>query len=137
MRFTGYQSELTLSLDGNVVWATFKGPANTELMSFFANSIDKVVAPLNGETWGLICISDDLEAATPEAELVLVKAIQKYLYLGCRASSYVFPTALTRYQMDRALKSAGIIDGIEGKLFDTKEEAKLAVLSRLTATKKS
>ncbi|MDO6720708.1 hypothetical protein Q4575_14940 [Psychrosphaera sp. 1_MG-2023] len=132
MRFKGFRSELTLSLEGNIVWATFRGAASTELMSFFANSVEEVIAPLNGEFWALICISDDLEAATPEAEVILVDAIRMNQNLGCRVSCYVFPTALSRYQMDRALRSAGVADGIDGKLYATKDEAKAAALSHLS-----
>lgn len=131
MIYTRQHSKLMMTRKEDIVVATFKGPANTDIMQKFASAIDTLIEPFNGRYWALICVSDDLEAATPDAEEVLVKAIQKYVSLGCRASAYIFPLALSRYQMNRALINAGIKSGIEGKNFPTYDQAEKYVHSAL------
>lgn len=131
MRYKRNGSELCLVLNENIVTATFKGPASAELLRKFASGIDNIIEPLDGQVWGLLCISDDLEAGTPQAELLLIDAIGKYLALGCRASAYVFPSAISQFQMDRTLKAAGILSGIEGKNFSTVSHAQQGIHQQL------
>jgi len=125
--------ELEVTLEGNLLIARFVKAVDKKIMTAFLQILKDLIATLDGQKWGYISLSQDAEAATPEAEEVLVEAMQTGWALGCVAGGYILGSNMVITQMDRVLKKAGLETGLEGKVFADLEQAKSSVSERLKA----
>ena len=131
LRFKELCGELTMELEGRIVIATFTGAIDASLARHFAQAIDRLVAPIKGQNWGYISCSEGVDAATPDAEPLFVQAVGHYFQLGCRSSGFVMSSPIAIKQMDSILKRAGLQDGIQPRLFDSRQAAKSHIASSL------
>lgn len=107
--------------------AKFSGALDGKVAIAFKRALIELTAPLKGKSWGYLSLSEEGEAATPEAEELLVECIQLCWSLGCVEGAYVLGSNLVIAQIDRVFKKAGLPTGVQGKVFDTEEEAKLRI----------
>ncbi len=124
--------ELIIKREENVIVAEFIGTLDLKIAIAFKNALLELTKPLQGQKWAYLSLSPRNDAATPEAEEVLVECLQLAWSLGCVAGAYVLKTNLTIDQVDRMLKKAGLATGIQGKIFNSAEEARQSVNNALT-----
>lgn len=119
--------ELIIKREKNVIVAEFIGALDLKIAMAFKNALVELTKLLQGQKWGYLSLSTRNDAATPEAEEVLVECLQLAWSLGCVTGAYVLKTNLTIDQVDRMLKKAGLETGIKGKVFNTAEEARRSI----------
>lgn len=119
--------EFTLELHNNILTAKFSGALNIKTAVAFKRAISELAGPLNGAKWGYLSLSEQGQAATPDAEELLVECVQLCWSLGCIAGAYVLGSNLAITQLDRVFKKAGLASGAEGKVFATAEDAKRSI----------
>lgn len=116
--------ELIIKRENNIVIAKFSGALDKKIALFYQQSLPELTKPLKGKHWGYLSVSQNVDAATPEAEDIMVQAVQLGISLGCVGSAFVLSTHLAIAQTDRMLKKAGLEQGITGKTFSTEAEAR-------------
>lgn len=125
--FREYQTingSVRVELDDNLMIAEFKQAVDGKLMREFLTIMAELAAYFEGQPWGYISHSIACDAATPEAEELLVASVLQGRQLGCVAGAYVINSCVALSQSDRILKKAGLDTGIEGRHFDTLTSAK-------------
>ena len=122
---------LTIERRDNIIIAEFQQAVDKKIMLAFNEAIAELVAQISPNPWGYISCSKHCDAATPEAEAMLVEATVLGWQTGCVSGAYVLDSIIAINQTDRVLKTAGLATGLEGKLFDEVEPAFAFVKAQL------
>lgn len=116
-----------IEMNDNIMTAKFSGALDRKVAVAFKRAITELSLPLNGAKWGYLSLSKEGQAATPEAEELLVECVKLSWQLGCVEGAYVLGSNLAIMQMDRILQKAGLATGAKGKIFDNADQAKLSI----------
>mgnify|MGYP000424146750 CR=1 FL=1 len=122
--YTTINGELMVHSEGNIVFAEFHRAIDQKIVTHFMRAIEDIGGGYNGQKWVYISNSLGIDAATPDSEAMLVKAVLLAQKLGCVGGAYVATSMVAIGQMDRVLKLAGVPTGIQGRVFENVEQAK-------------
>lgn len=115
----------------NVVIAEFSGAVDRKIIGYFDAAIKELLTPIAGQAWGYVSCSKDCQAATPEAEEMLIQSTLSGWQMGCVTGAYVLDSKVAINQTDRVLKRAGLESGLEDKLFEDLSQAMSYVREQL------
>ncbi|XOV80695.1 MAG: hypothetical protein ACFHVJ_07040 [Aestuariibacter sp.] len=115
---------LSMERQGRIVVCRFKGSINHTLLNFFTKNLPTVLGDLQGQQWGYLSSSGEVDAGTPESEKLLVQAGKKVLQLGCVKAAYVLTSAIAIAQTRKARSICGVTEPLEDIIFSSEEDAK-------------
>lgn len=127
MKFSNKHGQVSLHREQNIIIADFCGNLNASLVTAFSNGLFEQVSQLANKPWGYISNSQNLLAATPQAEQQLTLLVSAMVRNGCIASAYIFDSAIVINQMQRIIHNAGLSVDIRHRLFKCLAQAKTFV----------
>ncbi|WP_440056474.1 hypothetical protein ACSLBF_20435 (plasmid) [Pseudoalteromonas sp. T1lg65] len=123
--------KLTVWAEEPMIISSFEGNINETLIYFLNESLSKCLAEFKTDKWVYVSYSNQAKAATPGAYKMLVQSAKDSIASGCVAAAYVLDSAIAKDQTKKMRAELGLPEPFEDVLFDTLEEAKDSVLSRL------
>ncbi|CAM4339990.1 hypothetical protein [Pseudoalteromonas ostreae] len=127
MKFSNRHGQVTLQREQNIIIADFYGNLNAGLVTAFTNGLFEQVNQLGNKPWGYICNSQNLLAATPQAEQQLTLLASAMVRNRCIVSAYIFDSAIVINQMQRIFHNAGLSVDVRHRLFKCLAQAKTFV----------
>ncbi|MFT6790304.1 MAG: hypothetical protein ACJAVX_003707 [Pseudoalteromonas rhizosphaerae] len=127
MKFSNKHGQVSLHREQNIIIANFCGNLNASLVTSFSNCLFEQVSQLANKPWGYISDSQNLLAATPQAEQQLTVLASAMVRNGCIASAYIFDSAIVINQMQRIIHNAGLSVDVSHRLFKCLVQAKTFV----------
>ncbi|MGO2371194.1 MAG: hypothetical protein ACTH5C_02365 [Pseudoalteromonas prydzensis] len=127
MKFSNKHGQVSLHREQNIIIADFCGNLNASLVTAFSNGLFEQVSQLANKPWGYISNSQNLLAATPQAEQQLTLLASAMVRNGCIASAYIFDSAIVINQMQRIIHNAALSVDIRHRLFKCLAQAKTFV----------
>lgn len=112
--------DIDLSLDGNIIIATFVGSFNEECIVEYSDNIKAMVAEFGDQPFAILVDNRKLEGGTPEAYGVLEGYNQWLLTTKIVAKAFITPSSIT---MDIINSYAPSIKVQNSKNLSSKEEA--------------
>ncbi|MFT6529995.1 MAG: hypothetical protein ACJAZB_001646 [Psychrosphaera sp.] len=115
---------LKLTLEDNIMTAEFKGSVSASIAQYFLKTAEKMINDNKIDHWGYISYSEQADAATPEAHLLLIKAAKIFYQAGCVKSAYVLKSSIAIRQIEKLREEMGVTAPLSNVLFKDLQQAK-------------
>jgi hypothetical protein len=122
---------IKMKIHENILISEFEGAVSVSIVEYFIKAAKRLIKKINAEKWGYISCSKQAEAATPDAEKLLIKSAQLFHEKGCVQSAYVLTSPIAISQVQKLRASIGIDEPLKNILFDDLEQAKYFISKTL------
>ncbi|GHB56375.1 hypothetical protein GCM10008107_01500 [Psychrosphaera saromensis] len=120
-----------MTIHENILISEFEGAVSVSIVEFFIKAAKTLIKKINAEKWGYISCSKQAEAATPDAEKLLIQSAHLFYDMGCVQSAYVLTSPIAISQVQKLRASIGIDEPLKNILFDDLQQAKDFILNTL------
>lgn len=107
----------------DILIAEFEGAVSVSIVEYFIKAAETLIKQINTKKWGYISCSKQAEAATPEAERILIQSAHMFYDMGCVKSAYVLTSPIAISQVQKLRSSIGVDEPLKNVLFNDLAEA--------------
>ncbi|MCG7544460.1 hypothetical protein MHM93_09725 [Pseudoalteromonas sp. MM17-2] len=121
--YNGTNGSYQLSLQEQIVTASFVGAINSRMLESFASQLQSIINDSALTHWGYISNSQRLSAATPDAQQKMIALAKHMRAHGCQASAFVIDSAIAISQLDKVRQSLHLEGNTRDIIFSCYDEA--------------
>jgi len=114
---------IKMRLQDNILISEFKGAVSVSIVEYFIKAAETLIKQIDVKAWGYISCSEQAEAATPDAEKLLIQSAKLFYEKGCIQSAYVLTSPIAIAQVEKLRASIGVTEPLKNVLFKDLTEA--------------
>lgn len=103
MKFENKYGQVTVFVKNNIITASFSGCVDIDLFRTFTAGLLSIADQFNGTAWGYVSNSEQIVAATPDAEKEMIAVSQAMRKKNCVVSAYIISSPIAINQMRRIM----------------------------------
>jgi hypothetical protein len=116
---------------GPIIVVILSGACGTDVINYYAKKLKKLAQTFHGQPWAYLCNGKDFQAATPEAQQIIVEAYNSSHKLGCHFEAYCSDSYVGKAQTQQIMRDCGNPTDIEQVLFENVQLAETFLLKKL------
>jgi hypothetical protein len=116
-------SNIRVRVENDIIISEVKSKFDVHAAMELKQKIMDMIPKVGNGFWAHICVSNDEESISSESANVIKDLMNKGWENGCLVGAYVLSSSYVRQQLNQIASDAGALNGTNGRVFDTFEQA--------------